>query len=1195
MPIQAGDVKLLKSAGMADVPEGGGAPTGITIADGVSNAIFPDSSELDRAGGRVNLRKSFVSVQTGDTDTYFGANVIVAEPPQDPRVSVTLFSTAKTFDTREQAQVRIEAYLNKGPEWAGYLFENHIAGQRVIQLFQRTTDTIPNVGQTLVLIENEGLGTQKEQYVRATSVSVVERTFTYNNDQDYKASVVTVSISDALRYDFTGSPASRTFTRIGSSTKVRDTVVADAGTYVGVVPLTQAASVGDFTIKGASIYTQLVPSAQTETPISFVPPYAAAGLPVPGAVAVSYTASHAWTPTVAFNLPGGCLPGSLSIQTAGITIFDDAGLLKTASGTIGTIDYANGILSLNSGSMSSSKAVTYTPAARILRAPQSSEVPITPESRSQSYVGAVLPVPQPGTLSISYMAQGRWYVLSDGGNGSLKGLDTSYGAGTVNRNTGAFVVTLGALPDVGSSLILTWNVPTQETQQPSTTLKASQTLVLNPPADKAVQPGTLSVSWEYDGAKTATANAAGDLSGEATGRVNIAGSRVDFAPNLLPAVGTLLTVSYVAGPKQEDSFAHPSRNGSGQVPVTATLGAIEPGSLEVEWNTLTDEAVLGAYTIQQLLEMGVAVSIWRDPIQIARDNGSGAVVLNGISIGTVNYATGQVAFNPDVTVRIPRPNYTAVAINGTGRWRLNYSGLSYIDAPSVYPNDESGFVKLRYNSPGSTSSLTETIPFSPSFKLVPGVNAQVVTGTVLLTVVGAQPWGDNGQGTLREFTPSGWVTRGAINYLSGDVALTSWTAGTDNAITRASCVTTVGENISSEYVFRTGAAPLRPGSLSFQFARAVGGTQSVTAGIDGKIEATGVTGAVDYESGLVRLRFGRMVTAAGNESQPWFAAEGVGADGKIFKPEPVAASSVRYSAVAYSYLPLDANLLGIDPVRLPSDGRVPIFRPGGFAVVGHTGRITTSVSNGQTINCARVRLSRVRVVGHDGAVIHTGYTADLEAGTVTFNDVSGYSQPVTIEHRVEDMAVVRDVQISGEISFTRALTHEYPVAPPGDPASGSFVSSALIAGDLFARVSLVFDQGTWNGAWSDALVGSAATATFINTQYPILVTNRGALTERWIVRFTNNTSFEVIGENVGVIATGNTSADCAPNNPATGVPYFHLPALGWGNGWATGNVLRFNTIGAQFPVWVVRTVQQGPESVPDDNFTLLIRGDVDTP
>ena len=71
--------------------------------------------------------------------------------------------------------------------------------------------------------------------------------------------------------------------------------------------------------------------------------------------------------------------------------------------------------------MSNAKAVTHTPAAQILRAPQSSEIPVTPESRSQSHVGTVNPVPQPGTLSISYMAQGRWYVLSDGGNGSLKG------------------------------------------------------------------------------------------------------------------------------------------------------------------------------------------------------------------------------------------------------------------------------------------------------------------------------------------------------------------------------------------------------------------------------------------------------------------------------------------------------------------------------------------------------------------------------------------------------------------------------------------------------------------------------------------------------------------------------------------------------------------------------------------------------
>jgi hypothetical protein len=66
-------------------------------------------------------------------------------------------------------------------------------------------------------------------------------------------------------------------------------------------------------------------------------------------------------------------------------------------------------------------------------------------------------------------------------------------------------------------------------------------------------------------------------------------------------------------------------------------------------------------------------------------------------------------------------------------------------------------------------------------------------------------------------------------------------------------------------------------------------------------------------------------------------------------------------------------------------------------------------------------------------------------------------------------------------------------------------------------------------------------------------------------------------------------------NPNTGAPYFTIPALGWGSGWATGNVLRFNTIGSIYPFWVARSVQPGDPEVTDDSFTLLVRGDVDTP
>ena len=118
MPIQSGDIKLLKSAVMADVPEGGGAVKGDVIADGGSNTIFPDISDLDRAIGAAKLRQIAVAVRTLGNPVYMGANLIIAQPPADPRVSVTLFA-ARPFERRSEAVKRLESYLTTGPEWAG--------------------------------------------------------------------------------------------------------------------------------------------------------------------------------------------------------------------------------------------------------------------------------------------------------------------------------------------------------------------------------------------------------------------------------------------------------------------------------------------------------------------------------------------------------------------------------------------------------------------------------------------------------------------------------------------------------------------------------------------------------------------------------------------------------------------------------------------------------------------------------------------------------------------------------------------------------------------------------------------------------------------------------------------------------------------------------------------------------------------
>lgn len=1210
MPILSGDVKLLKSVVMADVPEGGGAPTGNVIADGVSNAIFPDISELDRAGGRVNLRKTFVNIQTDDTDTYFGANVIVAEPPQDPRVSVTLFSTGSTFDTRTSASSRVESYLNKGSEWPGFLYENHIAGQRAIQIFQRPEAELPTVGKTLVLVANEGTVSEVTQYVRATEVSAVTRLFyDATAGRDYSATVVTMKLSDALRTDFTGTSANRSYTRASNAAKIRDTIVADAGTYVGVVPLTTEADLGDFTIEASSIYTQLVPSAQTETPISDVKTnglstaLAATGGPVTQSLTLAFTT------TQAMYVGGPIYPGSLSIVRSGITLNDSAGLLMNAGVEVGSVDYDNGIVTLSSnvfGTSGGTHTVTFTPAEVPDLISEQSELPITPESRSLSYAFTLGSVPLPGTLTISYMAQGRWYVLRDNKAGVLKGSDAAFGVGTLNYTTGSVVVTLGALPDVGSSLIIgAYSDATTATPSNTDLLNGGKFYVaLNTSGQnseetgsKPIAPNTLIVSWNNGGTKTAIDNGNGVLTGDATGTVDYSNGVIRISPTTMPAPGTTFVFDITSNTKQSvtASFA------SGTLNIGATN--ITPGSIAMTANVLIQ------YTWERNTEYSIEggqdsrtteFPIYdRGGILYARDRFDENIEYQ---VGTIDYATGVINIVP------------AVSGSGSGTRVYDSGGPSLVGQQLVGVGFSAGWrtAVFRWNEMKATNQVrsltyanqTITVSFAQSSPNADSLSATVNTlrartssfpNYTLRGVnfnLGTDRYMQLTDGTLvrnPSATTGVGTPVGTVSGATGTIFLTSWSAGTPTAITNwrglmaPATVGTVAPFTSFETVFRTASAPLRPGSFSVLGTMQDGTTFNVSADTSGKINGSRVKGTVDYEYGLVRLHFTNPLSTGYTKDLSYLNIAGV----STVNSDLVQLNSLRYNAVAYSYLPLDANILGIDPVRLPSDGRVPIFRAGGFAVVGHTGEITATVSNGQTINCGRVRLSRVRVIGNNGAVINTGYTADLEAGTVTFTNVSGYSQPVTVEHRIEDMGVVREAQINGEITFTRALTHDYPI--------GSYVSSALVAGDLFARVSLLFDQASWNGTWTDAVVGGSATATFNSAQYPITVTNRGALTERWIIQFTNSTSYNVIGENVGVIASGTTSATCAPLNPATGVPYFSINPLGFGSGWATGNVIRFNTIGAQYPVWVVRTVQQGPETVVDDSFTLLIRGDVDTP
>lgn len=1211
MAILAGDINLVASQVMDDVPEGGGAPIATKLIDGASNQVFPDISELDRAGGRVSLRKVFATVETLDTDTYLGANVIVAESPVDPNVSVTLFTTKETFDVRADAKDRIESYLAPGPEWGGFLFENHIAGQSSLQICQRVGSKLPDIGRTFLLSLNETLATARSQYVRVTEVSSEIRTFTYDTDKDYKALVVTLGLSDKLRTDFPGTSASRSFVRDANKTIFRDTVVADAATYFGVSPLTVAVAIGDVKVKTASIFTQLVPSAQTEIPILNASAAGQTQALVDAATGVAtITTSAPFTASQSIYFGNSVFPGSVSITFSGGVLTDSAGQLFAGTTAVGTIDYARGVVAFltTSQTYSGGKTISFKPAGAPLELSDSAAIDVTQSTRAFNYSMTIDPPPAPGTAQVSYRSNGAWYDLVDNGGGQLRGSDSAFGVGTVSYSTGTVSVTLGALPDDGTQIVLNWGAKVNYLNRSSVALPALKSKIQL--SQVGITPGSFVLSWmeSVTTPRSATDNGKGVLTGNATGTINYHTGAVEFSTAVLPAGGQQFSAAYSYGPPSTQTFTAPLRTaGTGKLDLQLNKTAIKPGSIQMTWNVLIEN-----YNAISTTPAEMQFRPLTDPYKTVRDDGAGVLRDTlGASYGTVNYAAGTISFQPDTTVSVPYPRYSVVQIGNLGGsnavamlgssggvagsivpvYRNTFSRFEYIPAAAIFPLDESGSVKVEFRSNESSTSITQSFAIAAlTFDITDQYSENIVPGSVNFTL-GGNTYFDNLGKIFYQLDPTtgAGVLAGSLNYQSGETTINAWASAASSTLALKSLLTTMDGQPVDEATFRVPVAPVRAGSFQLLATRLTGGTVNVTPGADGIISGTNVRGYINYQTGVVRVRFGTLVVAAGNESAIWYKAEAVLADGKIFRPYPVFANTIRYNAVAFTYLPLDADLLGIDPVRLPQDGRVPIFRKGGFVVIGNKQTTTPATAvNAGVVNTGRTRLSRVKVIGNNGVAITSGFTQNLEAGTVTFTNVTGYSQPVRVEHRIEDMLRVSDVQINGELSFTRPATHAYPV--------GSQVSSALIADNLKARVSFLFDQATWDTTtFIDEVVGAAAAGTYNTVVAPITVTNKGAVSERWALRFTSSTAFQIIGQHVGVIGVSTINETTAPINPATGTPYFTILATGWGTGWSVGNILRLTTVGATFPLWVARTVQQGAESVQDDSFTLLVRGDVDRP
>lgn len=587
MPIQSGDIKLLKSQVLLDTTDGGGAMTSNEVIDGQSNNLFPDVSELDRTYGRIALRKVFPAVQTNTNDSYFGSHMIVSRLPSDPRVNVSLFTTKDWNDRRAAARDKIERYLARGPKFAGHLLEMQLEGQRAIQLSLDPRDEEPKVGQGLSLVQFEGLPAEYEQYVRVSKVTSVLRLFQASG-KPVERKVATVEITDPLRYDFEGITVAEFFNDVKPKAACRDTRVANAATYYGATNLAVAAVINDAAITAKTIFTQLVPSATSETPMVDLNAASLNGLLRPGNLdKIIYSAGVTFSPLTNVYIGSPILPGTLTLTAGPYAITDAAGVLRIGSGIVGEIEYDKGLLRFNAAAptYSGSGQFNFMPAAKPTQVADTASISIVQDSRGYNYTITLQPVPSPGTLSVSYTSQGKVYYLYERGDGQLKGSDTAFGTGTINFVTGSAIITTGALPDADTELIFAWGRST-------TTFARSDTVVA--PARIRLQlsreqiaPGTLALAWTVAGVnKAAVDDGNGNITGDATGKISYSSGVCLLQVSNLLQKGAQITADYQWGTPNEYTQASAVANGVGDyvIQLPNLGGAVVPKTVEMSFD-----------------------------------------------------------------------------------------------------------------------------------------------------------------------------------------------------------------------------------------------------------------------------------------------------------------------------------------------------------------------------------------------------------------------------------------------------------------------------------------------------------------------------------------------------------------------------------------------------------------------------------
>ncbi|OPH38419.1 hypothetical protein [Moraxella equi] len=1179
------DLKIYPSERLTDNDDGGGLALGTPLT-GADNELFDPISSIQRINGGMMTRLVYAGVQRADDEPLLGAYTAITKPPKDPSVSYLLTRAGKFGEVRGEMVKAVEAYSVATIESRMTLMSTQSKNSRIVQAYQSVGEPLPLVGDVYCLRQDKKGYEQAEQYIKVISVSSEERTF-YAGEKTFAKTVVKMEISQPLEHSFVGVeyPVQG---HTDAPCKIRETHVADAGQYYGVKPIVKAIKANMMTVQVPSLMEKLVPTTQSETLLS--------DLSASGVSAVLFDGSSE-SLTLSINSTQNSLytgspilPNTLVISTNGDNITDVDGTLMQSGQAVGVVDYTAGLISLNSMYV---RVVSFTPASVADVVSDTAKILVSENTQSYNYI---VNLPTPSTVMVQYRSQGKWYKLTQG--------EQTHGSISLNPQTGTLSITCRELPDIGSAIVIYWGSSATFIKRANLVPVVKSVISLPTTPD----PSSITLSWAGG---RATVNAQGVISGDVTGQYR-------DGVLLLDKAISGVTVGYNTGDKVSQNHPTPVRDLQGKI--NLTVGDFVAGSLVITYPLTVegyDEIALGAVITATGRKGGNTTSTGGGShgthgagtlFATLYDDGKGNLVDNtGKQFGTV--AGGVATFNPDTTVSIPKARYQKTKIGEQVHsqtatkfvglevswgaktyqdiYRTSFAGFDYVPAGATLASN--AVITASFYDTHPASAKSESVAVGTSLVFTVGAGELIVPNSLRFTMNGKSYFDKDGGIYTSLNTATGGADKvGSIDYSTGELILSD----PIGAVMVQSLTTSVNAPRTDGISFITPSAPIRPASLTISATTLDGKKISATANAKGEFEGEYISGLVDVEYGLASVKFGKWVAVAGNEGEDWYNADAV-VDGKIFKPTHVFSSSITYSTVAYSYLPVDSTTIRIDTVRLPQDGRVPIFRRGDTILITNSLKqaLGSAHQAGQTIQLDRTDLDRLCITDSTGKAVNAElWDYDLEAGSITWTsplDLSDYALPLFATCTWEEKNRIHGVDIDGTLTLIFPIKRDYPL-------EDTYVASVLIGGNLQVRASVPFTQRNWTNIWQDTRIGDEPLNRLNVKDYPIVLTDDGAIDEKWLIKFTSSSQFELYGQTLGFVLKTDTLQDLAPINPATKKPYFTIPreAFGADTPWSVQEVVRFNTWGTLMPVWVICAVQPSADNPKgSDGYTQVLFGD----